>query len=265
MTDLQDMRARLRETRATPTVSSGDGIKIPFGIFAVGAIAVGFAVVTLTPKLYSVQRTATLPAFKEVKERSEESAPAPAPVVAATPIKADYAGKSADEVGGIADAVCAQRLAAAEALPQPTAALLADDAAGGQKIAAANDKLHCFLSEGTARFCSPQQRRKATVDIINYFKGIEYANASVSAVQKAMARPVSAASGAANAATTKLQLTPDPRVVDAVDALLLAGYIAQGNRDDLLANVPRAYRDRFGRIVGNRNPCPEKPWWQAWK
>jgi hypothetical protein len=263
MTDLQDMRARLRETRATPTVSSGDGIKIPFGIFAVGAIAVGFAVVTLTPKLYSVQRTAALPAFKDAKERGEEPMPAAAPVVPMTPIKADYVGKSADEIAGIADTVCAQRAAAAEAQPQQTLKLL-DDSTGGPKLAAANDKLHCFLSEGMARFCSAPQRRKATADIISYFKGIEYANASVSAAQKVMARPSSAASGA-NAALTNLQFAPDPRVVEAVDGLLLAGHIAQGNRDDLLGNVPRDYRDRFGRIVGNRNPCPEKPWWQVWK
>jgi hypothetical protein len=257
MTELQDMRARLRETRATPTVPSGDGIKIPFGIFAVGAIAVGFAVVTLTPKLYSVQRTAALPAFKDARERSEEPMPAAAPVVPMTPIKADYVGKSADEVAGIADAVCAQRVAAAEAQPQQTPKLL-DDSTGGPKIAAANDRLHCFLSEGTARFCSPSQRRKATADIISYFKGIEYANASVGAVQKVIAQP-------ANSATANVQLAPDPRVIEAVDGLLLAGYIAQGNRDDLLANVPRGDKDRFGRIVGNRNPCPEKPWWHVWK
>jgi len=264
MTDLQDMRARLRETRAAPTVSGGEGSKIPFGIFAVGAIVVGFAVVALTPKLYSVQRTAALPAFKDVRERSEASAPAPAPVVAMTPIRADYVGKSADEIAGIADAVCAQRVAAAEAQPQQTP-MLVDDATGGQKIAAANDKLRCFLSEGTARFCSPVWRRKATADVISYFKSIEYANASVSAVQKVIARPSGPASGAVNDATANLQLAPDPRVVEAVDGLLLAGYIAQGNRDDLLANAPRDYRDRFGRIVGNRNPCPEKPWWQVWK
>jgi hypothetical protein len=262
MSDHQDMRGRLRESRAAPTVSSGDGIKIPFGVFAIGAIAVGFGVVTLTPKLYSVQRTATLPAFKDAKARSEEAAPAPAAVVVMAPIKADYAGKGADEVAAIADAVCAQRSAAAEAQPRQIPKL-PDDATGGQKFAAANDKLHCFLSEGAARFCSPVQRRKATADIISYFKGIEYANASVGAMQKA-ARPTAAPSAMANV-TTDVQVAPDPRVLEAVDGLLLAGYIAQSNRDDLLANVPRVYKDRFGRIVGNRNPCPEKPWWQVWK
>ena len=255
MTDPQDMRARLRESRVTPTITSGDGFKIPFGIFAIGAIGVGFAVVTLTPRLYSVQRTATLPAFKDMKGRSEEPARAPAPVVVAVPIKADYAGKNADAIAGIADAVCAQRVAAIEA--QETPQLLPGDA-GGQKIAATNDKLHCFLSEGTARFCSPVQRRKATADIISYFKGIEYANASVGAVQKATAQ-------ALNSSAANVQLAPDPRVIEAAEGLLRAGYIAQGNRDDLLTSIPRAYRDRLSPIVGNRNPCPEKPWWQIWK
>jgi hypothetical protein len=44
-----------------------------------------------------------------------------------------------------------------------------------------------------------------------------------------------------------------------------AGYVAQGNRDDVLTNVPRFYKDRFGHIVGNKAPCPEKPWWAVWK
>jgi hypothetical protein len=266
MSDLQDMRARLRDSRASPAIASGEGFKIPFGVLAIGAMAVGFGIVMLTPKLYSVQRTATLPALKDVKERSEEPV-APAPVVEAAPIKADYAGKSAEEVAGIADAVCAQRLAAAKAQPREPARLMSDDTAGGQKIAAENDRLHCFLTEGTARFCLPAQRRKGAADIINYFKGIEYANASVGVVQKVMPRPAPTvpAAGGPPATTANVQLGPDPRVVEAIEGLLRAGYIAQGNRDDVLTNVPRFYKDRFGRIVGNKAPCPEKPWWAVWK
>src|SRR5262245_61867249 len=114
MADIQDMRARMRETRSAPVVSQGEGFKIPFGVVAVAAVVVGFVVVMMTPKFYSVQRTAGLPAFKEVKEHSsEEAAPAPAhaAVVETAPIKADYVGKSPEDVAAIADAVCAQRVA----------------------------------------------------------------------------------------------------------------------------------------------------------
>src|SRR5262249_36381903 len=149
---------RMRETRAAPVVSQREGFKIPFGVVAAAAVGVGFVIVMMTPKFYSVQRTATLPAFKEVKERSsEEQAPVPAraALVEAAPIKADYAGKSPEEAAGIADAVCAQRVAAATAQPQQAARPAPDDGAGGPKIAAENQKLSCFLSEGTARFCVP--------------------------------------------------------------------------------------------------------------
>jgi hypothetical protein len=152
--------------------------------------------------------------------------------------------------------------------PQQAAKLISDDTAGGPKVAAENDKLRCFLSEGMARFCVPSERRKATADIINYFKGIEYTNASAGVVQKVMARPMGPPTGDAGGTTSKAPpaaLGPDPRVVEAIEGLLRAGYIAQGDRDDILTNVPRFYKDRFGRIVGNRAPCPERPWWAVWR
>jgi hypothetical protein len=267
MADLQEMRARMRETRAAPVMSQRQGFKIPFSVVAVAAVAAGFVVVMMTPKFYSVQRTAALPAFKEVKGRSEEPAPASAAaqaaVVAAAPIKADYVGKAPEDVAGIADLVCAQRVAVAMAQPQQAARSAPDDGAGESRIAAENQKLSCFLSEGTARFCVPAQRRKATADVINYFKGIEYANASVGVMQNAIGRPI--LNGVPGAAAGNTLLGPDPSVVEAIEGLLRAGYIAQGNRDDILANVPHYYRDRFGRIVGNRVQCPERPWWQVWR
>src|SRR5262249_46361414 len=183
----------------------------------------------------------------EGKRGGGRPARAKAAVVEPARIKADYVGKAPEDVAGIADAVCAQRVAAAKAEPPQAARRAPDDGAGGAKIAAENDRLSCFLSEGTARFCVPAQRRKATADVINYFKGIEYANASVGVMQKAMGRPI--LNGDPGVAAANAVLGPDPLVVEAVEGLLRAGYIAQGNRDDVLANVPHFYRDRFGRIV----------------
>ena len=246
MTDTHDMRARLRDTRGHESVASG-GFKIPFGLLAGVAVVAGFLLVFFMPKIYSVQRTAALPAFKEARLRAEE--PVPAAVVAAPPmaaVKPDYAGKGADEAARIADAVCAQRAAAA---PQH-----------GQ--AAVEAKLHCFLSEGTARFCSGSQARKATADIINYFKGIEYTNAALVVAAKMPFRaPLNEA-----AAQAPTMLTPDAHVVEAAESLMHAGYLHKGYREDIAANVPRAYKDRFTRIVGIKSPCPAPPWWTAlWK
>ena len=272
MTDLQDMRARMRETRAASPVasSSGEGFRIPFGLVAVAAVAIGFAIVTVTPKFYSVQRTATLPAFHEgIQPRSEQKTPRRCPHrQPAAPTR--YAGKSAEEVsaGSPIRSVCARR-ARMHARMAPSSTAIAPERearsyADGAKIAAENVRLSCFLAEGTARFCIPAHRRKATADIVNYFKGLDYANASVGVMRNAIARPMGPPSGPA-APAANVRLGPDPQVVEEIEGLLRAGYIAQGNRDDILTNVPRPYKERFAGIVGNRVPCPEKPWWQVWK
>jgi hypothetical protein len=253
MTDIHDLRAQMREGRGTkPVVVHGGGFRLPFGLLAGAAVVAGFLVVLFTPKIYSVQRTAALPAFKEARQEVAPVAVAPQPVaaqpVAAHPVaaKSDYAGKGADEAARIADAVCEQRLTTA---PQR-----------GQ--AAVEAKLHCFLSEGPARFCTGSQARKATADIINYFKGIEYTNTAMIVAAK-MPGPFRSPSADTNQPPTPL--TPDPRVAEAIEGLMRAGYLNRGHREDIGANVPRDYKERFARIVGIKAPCPEPPWWAVWK
>jgi len=302
MTDIQDMRTRLREERGRP-VATGAGFKIPFSVLAVGAVVLGFVVVMLTPRLYSVQRTAALPDFKEARERSGSpvsaamtapvpASPIPASSIAASPVPtspAQYAGKNADEVAKIADAVCAQRVGSVwsgpPSRPPPAAAVsqrerdllqarkVADDLAN-PKVMIDNDRLSCFLSEGVPRFCSGSQKRKATADIINYFKGIEYTNAALGVAQKVIEmpghipapfKPDPAEAAARKAAQAEIMLTPDPRVVEAIEGLMRAGYLTKAHREDIAASVPRDYKERFARIAGNKAPCPEPPWWAVWK
>ena len=224
MTEIHDLRAQLREARASAPAPTNAAFKIPFGILAAIAVVLGFVVVLLTPKLYPVQRTAALPGFKEVRPREE-----PVAVAASLAARSDYAGKSADEAAKIADDVCAQRAAAA---PQR-----------GQ--AAVEAKLHCFLSEGAARFCSGSQARKATADIINYFKGIEYTNTAISVAAK-MPAPLRAP---LNDATTPApaMLTPDPRVAEAIEGT------SRGHRRKRSARLQgslRAHRRYQGALPG---------------
>lgn len=252
MTDIHDMRVRLREERGhAPAAAKGRAFRIPFGVLAACAIAVGFVVVMFTPKIYSVQRTAALPVFKDVRVRAEEAAQAATPPAAPLPAaKTDYAGKSPDEAAKLADAVCIQRVAAVQ---------------NGPKVATENERLHCFLSEAPARFCSGSQRRKATADIINYFKGIEYANTALVMAKKVMVLPGANRAPMSGADAGPVLLTPDERVVGAIEGLMRAGYLMRAHREDIAANVPRAYKDRFARIVGNVLPCPEPPWWAVWR
>src|SRR5215210_4188441 len=155
MTDLQNMRAHLRDTRPEPEPSRSG---LPFWIVTLCAVAVGFAVVLLAPRLYTAQRTAALPTFKDTVEPAEPAAPAqkaPTSNLAANPAR--YAGKTPEEMAQIADAICPQ-------IPS-----------GPTSIAFQAERLHCLLTEAPARYCVPIQRSKITAAIINHFRIVEYA------------------------------------------------------------------------------------------
>jgi hypothetical protein len=295
MSDMQGLRAQLRENRsisaprATVTVS-GNGGGLLFWIVAAVAGAIAFAVVLLGPRVFTAQRTASLPAFQEAQRPAPAEAapaqpapqqqPAPAPQASAAPAapaptqavapqvpapaqamppaqQSRYANKTPEDVVRTVDAVCEQRSQSVRigGQPQRPAARSASakpgtDEGGGHKITAADEKLHCFLTEAVSRFCAPNQKRRAAADAINYFKGIEYANA--------------AAAVAAKMKGTAAVITPatiDPGVVDALEAVIRGGYLTKAQRDEVGASVPRDIKDRLARVVANVPPCPKPPWW----
>ena len=258
MTDIQGLRAQLRDTRPATRSSSSSGSGgggIPFWAIAAGAAALGFAIVLFTPRFYTMQRTATLPDVQSTRpEPAESASPATAqhaaaphaavPQAAAPEAPASrYAGKAPEEVVRTVEIVCDER---ARALPG------ASSGAPGPK--AADEKLHCFLTEAPARFCAPNLKRKATADVINYFKGIEYTNKAIVVAAKLKG---TAADGMLGAATI------DPRVVDAVEGLMRAGYLTKAQRDEIAANVPPDIKDRFARVIGSTPSCPKPPWWAS--
>jgi hypothetical protein len=291
MTDIQGLRAQLRDSRprSAPRVSSGGG-GAPFWAVAVVAAVVGFGIVLFTPRFFTTQRTAALPDFQEAASRPPDggqgSAPerhavappvsvqlVPAPAAASQPVKSQpapaqpalpapaqpaaapasrYAGKAPEEVVRVSDAVCEQRMQAVRNGVQPA------PRGGGHKITAADEKLHCFLTEAPSRFCAPNQKRKVAADVINYFKGIEYTNAAVVVAAKVAAMKPG---GEAPAVLNKAEI--DPRVVEAIEGVMRAGYLTKANREEIGANVPRELKDRFARIVGSTPPCPKPPWWAS--
>jgi hypothetical protein len=156
MPDFHDVRVRIRETSEAPDANGGG---LSFWIVTAVAVAVGFTVVMFAPRLYTVQRTAALPAFKEFRaEAAQLVQTASVAALAADPAR--YEGKSADEIGRIADAICAPR--------QPD---------GRASIADQSQQLHCLLTEGLPRYCSAIQRSKITAAIINHLRVIEHAAA----------------------------------------------------------------------------------------
>jgi len=257
MTDIQGLRAQLRDTRPatrSSTSSSGGGGGIPCWVIAAGAAALGFAIVLFTPHFYTMQRTAALPGVtrSEPAEGAPPHAAAPhaavpqaaAPQAAAPEAPASrYAGKAPEEVVRTVEIVCDERARALRG---------ASSGAPGPK--AADEKLHCFLTEAPARFCAPNLKRKATADVINYFKGIEYTNKAIVVAAKLKG---TAADGMLGAATI------DPRVVEAVEGLMRAGYLTKAHRDEIAANVPPDIKDRFARVIGSTPTCPKPPWWAS--
>ena len=220
MTDLHDMRARMRETGYQAPVSGRSGL--PFWIVTVCAVAVGFTVVLFAPRFYTPQRTAALPTFKDTAPREQPSAPAriAAPEIAANPAR--YAGKSVEEIAKIADSVCPR-------IPS-----------GPTSIAFQSDWLHCQLTEGALRYCAPIQRSKITAAIINHFRIVEHA-----------------------AKVAKIEV--EPRILVAIEGLIRGGYLLKPQREDIASSVPREIKERFARVVGNKPPCPENPWWAVWR
>jgi hypothetical protein len=221
MTDLHDMRARMRETgyqAAEPGRS-----RLPFWILTVCAVAVGFTVVLFAPRFYTPQRTAALPTFKDTVTREQPSAPAQivAPEIAGNPAR--YAGKSVEDIAKIADSVCTPR-----ATSGPTG------------IPFQSERLHCLLTEAPARYCAPIQRSKITAAIIDHFRIVEHA-----------------------AKVAKIEV--EPRILVAIEGLIRAGYLLKPQREDIASILPREIKERFARVVGNKPPCPETPWWQVWK
>jgi hypothetical protein len=52
-------------------------------------------------------------------------------------------------------------------------------------------------------------------------------------------------------------------VVEAVEALLRAGYLTKAHRDEIGANAPRDIKERFARVIGSTPTCPKPPWWAS--
>jgi hypothetical protein len=222
MTDLHDMRARMRETGYQAAEPSRGGL--PFWIVTVCAVAVGFTVVLFAPRFYTAQRTAALPTFKDTAPREQPNTPAQTAAIAeiaANPAR--YAGKSAEEIAKIADSIC---------MPRPTT--------GPTGLTFQSERLHCLLTEAPARYCASIQRSKITAAIIDHFRIVEHA-----------------------AKVAKVEV--EPRILLAIEGLMRAGYLLKPQREDIGASVPREIKERFARVVGNKPPCPEQPWWQVWK
>ncbi len=275
-TDMHDIRAQLREAREQRLPSQGEGKNVKFWVVAVCAVVVGFAVVLLTPRIYSVQRTAALPTFQETRDRIEaETRGEMAPAVARPEDPARYTGKTADEMGKIADDVCFQRAHAAQPHASKTPRLSNKDSS---EFASVDGMKHfdalmqCLVTEAPARYCSVRQRQMIAAEVASYFRGVDQANATIKNVVAEMKVDPRFAAVSAELGHTpamqqlaSLKFTHDPKVLTGIEGLIRAGYLTAVERGSIGALAPAPIRDRFARIVANVSPCPKPPWWAIWK
>lgn len=279
MPDLHAIREQLREARsvrAAAPADNGGKVSPVFWIVAVFAAITAFAIVLFTPRIYSVQRTASLPSFQETRDRLDAEARGElvrAPVIPSSPSR--YAGKSADEAGKLADEVCFQRAHAEHPHWSKTPRLTTRDAsdfADVKGIKHFDTLLHCLVTEAPARYCSVRQRTMITAEIAAYFRGIEHANlvvknfaAGVNAGRSQQER-FDLANSEPYQAMMSLSFAHDPKVLTGIEGLIRAGYLTPADRSSFGALAPRPVKDRLANVVANVSPCPKPPWWQSmWK
>jgi len=263
MTDIQDLRSRIREKADYEPERSR---RLPFWLIAAAAVAAGFAAVMFAPRFFSGQGTAVV--YVEAPRAPVAAAPAPAGAER-------YAGKNPEEMARIADAICAPRAGSVLLAPingeeqSPKAKAEFDRAkqmvATGKNVTDQNERLACQLTEAPARYCSRTLRQRITAGVIDYVRGIENTNMSVRMYFQAQAViSLDSSRGKINPDALGAFLV-DPRVIEGVEGLIRAGYLVKAQRDDIGTSVPRPIKERLDRVVGNKANCPETPWWAFWR
>ena len=254
MTDIHDLRAQMREGRGVrPVVVHGGGFRIPFGLMAGAAVVIGFLVVLFTPKIYSVQRTAALPAFKEARQE-------PAPVRSRLSLPAQprrRRGAAARRVG------CRRRRnpatpARARTRPPGSPTRCASNASSRAAARAGGGRGEAALfpqrgdravlhgqpgAQGDRRYHQLLQGDRV------HQHGDDRGREAAGPVPLAIGRHVPAAD----------PLTPDPRVAEAIEGLMRAGYLNRGHREDIAANVPRDYKDASRASSASRRRVRRRP------
>jgi hypothetical protein len=243
MTDLQDLRSKLREdVRQVSSSDEGGGRNYTL-IFATCGLVIGFALYMFVPRFLQSRDTAIVRdiGVNRIDTRITDGG--------------RYTGKAPDAAATIADEVCALRVPGRQPGRPPRLGDSAADFLVPEGMKRIHEQMNCLLSEGPARFCSPSQRKMIVNEITLYFRGIENANRAFGAIRGTEARK-----------SISDDVNPDPRVLAALEARLRDGQLTTANRDVLSSEAPRWVRDRLVKIEPrHQSLCPEKPWWAIWR
>ena len=246
MTDLHDIRARLRDdARRGPSSDESGGRKYTL-VFATCGLVIGFALFIFVPRFFQTRETAIIRDVSVTRPATETGA--------RPPDAGRYAGRSPDEIAVLADEVCAQQGPARATGKPPRLADTGADFLNADGMKRINEQMHCLLTEGPMRFCSAAQQRMVVGELTLYFHGVDQANRQFGALRGAAART-----------GVRQEITPDLGVLAALEGRLRDGQLTSANRDMISGEAPRWVRDRLVKIEPKQSLCPVKPWWQIWK
>jgi hypothetical protein len=201
-------------------------------------------------------------------------------IQARPPVVASYQGKSAKEVGKIADEICFQRAHARYPHWNKTPRLSNKELQDFQfhSMDHFNELLQCLLTEGLARYCSARERRQMAVEVRMYFSIIAYGNRDLdrwrerllSGIVDPEFKKVQEALGTTGIDADYLQKAKqadfvyDSAVLNAIEARLRDGLLTKVELEHFEKAASQQIRARFERIAPRKSTCPVEPWWAFW-
>jgi hypothetical protein len=239
---------------------------------SVVAAGLAFAAVLslITPTVVPLQPSAAIPTFNSVQNEVSGGAKATSgdPALAAS-IRTDpavLAGKSADDIGKIADQVCFRRAHAFyphwNKTPRLTTKAVIEISFDDLKHF--NELMHCLITEAPARYCSSSQRGMISAEINRYFVVIASLNRSVDRLRKAV--PDIDFTFRETSQRGLPTAEADEPILVAIEMRLRDGYLTAADRERLTANAPPGTRVRLTRIaLPPKSSCPVQPWWSFWR
>jgi hypothetical protein len=280
VSDIQEIRARMRGSRG-PAAAAGR--MLLFAACGVALFGIGF---WLMPRFYPLKPSPSLPTWDDVQASIAKGQPTPSyrpdpEVQSRPPVVAAYQGKSAGEVGKVADEVCFQRAHQRfphwSKTPRLTTKELNDFHLDDMDHF--NELLRCLLVEGLPRYCSARERRMVSSEVAMYFRVIAQGNKGLDRwrqqLQSPMVNPsfarVQEQLGTIGIDPDYLQKAKnaefvyDSGVLNAIEARLRDGLLTKAERDHFTPVAPQQIRERFARVEPRKSVCPDEPWWAFWR
>jgi hypothetical protein len=287
VSDIQDIREQLRRSRRG--AAGVAGCMLLWTACGVLLFLMSFRLVPLiglTSRIQSLEPSPSITTWSDVQASIAKGQPAlayrPDPAIQARPpVKAVYEGKSAKEIGAIADEICFQRTHARyphwSKSPRLTTKDLQDFTVS--EMDHFDELMRCLLTEAPQRYCSTGQRRMIAGEIAMYFRGIAHGNRALDRLRNPIppgkTNPTFAEVQAQLAIShlgpelsqklKKAELVSDLGVLNAIDARLRDGLLSKADLDSFAAAAPQAVRERFARTVPAKSNCPAEPWWAFWR